>query len=258
MMMSLTPLYDHTTTETRSMRFLIFGGTGPTGIALIRKALEVYPASTVFVYARSPQKVPADLYRHPSISIITGELAELDKVEAALAGRNVNHDETNENETKPIDIVISALGPTGPFHASGCPIANFYEKLIDLMAKHSVKRLLVLCTASYPDSHDKFSLATYTIVKTVSTLAYTAYADFKKVGEVVTQKGTEKELLWTVVRVPVLTNQDLEEVVAGYVGDGTTGNVLARKGFAAFCIGEIEKKEWIGKAPIISNANGCV
>ena len=240
------------------MRLLIFGGTGPTGIALIRKALEVYPTCTVFVYVRSPQKVPADLYQHPSISIITGQLAELDKVEAALAGRNINHDETNEDETRPVDIVLSTLGPTGPLHASGCPIAKFYEDLIDLMAKQLVKRLLVLCTASYPDPHDKFSLTTYTIVKTVSTLAHTAYADFKKVGEVVTQKGTEKDLLWTVVRVPVLTNQDLEEVVAGYVGDGTTGNVLARKGFAAFCIGEIEKKEWIGKAPMISNANGCI
>jgi len=240
------------------MRFLIFGGTGPSGIALIRKSLEVYPASTVLVYVRSPQKVPADLSQNPSVIIIAGELAELDKVEAALAGRNANHNEINEDETNPVDVVLSALGPTGPFHSSGCPIAKFYEQLIDLMAKHLVKRLLVLCTASYPDPHDKFSLTTYTIVNTVSTLAHSAYADFKEVGQVVTQRGTEKGLLWTVVRVPILTKQDSEDVVAGYVGDGMTGNVLARKGFAAFCIGEIEKKEWIGKAPMISNTNGFI
>jgi len=240
------------------MRFLVFGGSGPSGIALIRKALEVYPDSTIYIYVRSPQKIPEDLSGNPSVVVIHGSLTELDKVEAALLGRTVDDDKHPSHEIgssgSPIDVVLSALGPTGPLHSFNRPITKFYESLIDLMAKHSVKRLLVLCTPSHPDPNDRHSLVMFGIVSTVSTLAYPAYAEFRDVGEMVRKKGEEKGLEWTVVRVPILTDQDWEGVVAGYVGDGKTGSVLARKAFAAFCIGEIEKKEWVGKAPIISNA----
>lgn len=229
------------------MRVLIFGCTGPCGIALTRKVLQVYPSSAIVLYARSPHKIPEDLASHPSVSIIPGELSELDKVEAALS-------ETTTDGTKqqPVDLVLSALGPTGPLHSAAHPIAKFYEALTDLMHKHAVKRLIVLCTASYPDPQDKFSLMTYAIVTTVKVLAHTAYAEFRAVGEGVRASAERNGLEWTLVRVPLLTNGESEEVVAGYVGDGKVGNCLPRKAFAAFCVGEIEKREWVGKAPFIS------
>ena len=40
-------------------------------------------------------------------------------------------------------------------------------------------------------------------------------------------------------------------LVAGYVGDGKTGNALTKKAFAAFCVAEVEKREWVRKAPFI-------
>lgn len=240
------------------MRILIFGGSGPSGIALIRKALEVYHDSTLYIYVRSPQKIPEDLTGDSSVVIIHGSLTELDKVEAALLGKTVIDDKDSSNENgnsgNPVDVVLSALGPTGPFHSLDRPITKFYESLIDIMAKHSVKRLVVLSTPSHLDPNDQCSLVMFGIVSTVSTLAYPAYAEFRDVGEMIRRKGEEKGLEWTIVRVPILTNQDWEGFVAGYVGDGKTGSVLARKAFAAFCIGEIEKKEWVGKAPFISNA----
>lgn len=238
------------------MRLLIFGGTGPSGIALIRKTLEVYPSSTIHLYVRSPHKVPVDLAQHTSISIICGEITDLDSVEAALLCRPTTVDKDDE-DTQPVDVVLSALGPTGPFHSPNRPFSKFYESLMGLMSKHSVRRLIILCTASYSDPQDKFNPITYGLVTTVSMFAYTAYADFRAIGEVVRATGDSNKLEWTLVRVPVLTNNESEEVVAGYVGDGKTGNLLSRKGFAAFCIHEIEKREWIGKAPFISSVSNC-
>jgi len=71
------------------------------------------------------------------------------------------------------------------------------------------------------------------------------------VGEVIRTKGDALD--WTIVRLPILTNIDSEEVVAGHVGDGKTGIYLSRKAYAAFTVHEVEKKEWVKEAPLISS-----
>lgn len=217
-------------------RFLILGATGPSGILLVRKAFEVYPDATIVIYARSPEKVPEDLANNASVTVIKGTLEELDKAEAAVQG---------------VDAVISALGPL-PSHPSNTPIATFYGHLIDYMHKYNVKRLIVLSTASSKDPNDKFNLKYAALIAGVRILSNAAYREIVAIGEIMRTKGVDLD--WTMVRVPILTNADTEGVVAGYVGDGKTGTILARKAFAAFSIGEIEKREWVQKAPLISNA----
>jgi hypothetical protein len=121
------------------------------------------------------------------------------------------------------------------------------------MSKHSVKRLVVLCTAAYSDPLDKFNPITYGIANFVRLFAHTAFADFRAVGEVVKANGDRNKLEWTVVRVPVLTNDSGDVFVAGYVGDGKTGNLLSRKAFARFVSEEMGGRAWVGKAPFISS-----
>lgn len=264
---------------TKHLRFIVFGGTGPCGLLLIRKAIQVYPKCTVIVYARSPQKIPDDLTSLGQVKVVTGTLEELDKVEKAFTAiadseLDTTSAEGNTTSTSPqVDVVLSALGPPvikGITYPANHPIATFYDHLIDIMFKYHVKRLIVMCTASHPDPKDKYSgnPLTYGIITTVKTFAHNAYAEFKEVGNVIRRKGGEaaegekensgggadvgdSKLDWTLVRVPVLTNQDKEDVIPGYVGDGKTGNALTRKTFAAFCIGEVEKREWVKKAPYI-------
>lgn len=218
-------------------RFLILGATGPAGIALVRKTLETYPDCTIVIYARSPDKMPEELRNHASISIIKGTLEELDVAETAVQG---------------IDVILSALGPLTR-HPSNTPIATFYGHLIDFMHKYEVKRFILLGTASSVDPNDKFSWKYAAMIRTVRTFAPSAYAEIVAIGEVVRSKGADLD--WTMVRVPVLTNANTEDVLAGYVGDGKVGTVLSRKAFAAFVVGEVEKREWIQKAPMISNAS---
>lgn len=217
------------------MRFLILGATGPAGILLVREALEAYPESTVVIYARSPAKVPEDLLANKSIVVIQGQLDDKEAIAKALEG---------------VDVVLSALGPLAR-HPSGNPLAKGYSYVIAGMHKHDIKRIIVLGTASIVDNHDKPSLKFKLLVRGVSTLAHNAYTDIVAVGETIRTEGADLE--WTIVRVPFLTNKDTKGVIAGYIGDGA-GTVLARRAYAAFSVAEIEKREWVQKAPLISNA----
>ncbi|KJA27808.1 hypothetical protein HYPSUDRAFT_34956 [Hypholoma sublateritium FD-334 SS-4] len=217
------------------MRFLVLGGTGPSGIELIRKTFALYPNAQVVVYVRSPQKIPEDLINNPALIVVQGLLEDLDKIETAVVG---------------IDAVVSALGPIYG-QPSNTPIATFYDHLIDLLHKHNIRRLIVLGTASFADPHDKPSVRFAALVRGVKLLANSMYKDIVAIGIVITTKGADLD--WTIVRVPVLTNAETEDVVAGYIGDKEIGVMLARKAFAAFVIGEVEKREWVKKSPMISN-----
>ncbi|KAF9458742.1 NAD-P-binding protein [Collybia nuda] len=222
------------------MRILILGATGPTGILVIRQALKEYQLCTIVLYVRSPEKVPNDLLQNPSIIIIEGQLDNHEMLSKAIEG---------------VDIVVSALGPSvkkGPFHPSGTPLANAYLGIIEIMHQYQVKRLICLGTASITDPSDKFNLAFSVLVNGVATLARNAYKDVVAIGENIRTKGADLD--WTIVRVPILTQTESTGVIAGYVGDGKTNTFLARLGFASFVIREIEKKEWVRKAPLICSS----
>jgi len=119
------------------------------------------------------------------------------------------------------------------------------------MNKHNIKRIILLGTASISDSKDKFSLVFKLLIAGVRLGAYNAYSDMVAIGQVIHTKGNALD--WTIVRVPVLTNNESEDVVAGHIGDGKTGASLSRKAFAAFTVREVEKREWVKEAPLISS-----
>jgi len=217
------------------MRFLILGATGPSGILLVRKTLEIYPEATIVIFARSPDKVPQDIAQNSAVTIIKGELTDLDTLSVAIQGVNV---------------VLSALGPLAT-HPAGNIIATFYGHLIDLMIKSNIKRIIVLGTGSILDSKDKYSLIFTPLRASVRLAAYNAYTDNVAVGEVIRSKGDVLD--WTIVRVPILTNKESEEAVAGYIGDGKTGTFLSRKAYAAFTVHEVENTGWIKESPLISS-----
>ncbi|KAF9817471.1 hypothetical protein IEO21_03428 [Rhodonia placenta] len=214
------------------MKLLILGGTGPAGIKLVEEALA--HGHTVVVYARSPGKLLESISQNAAVTVIEGQLTDVENVIRALEG---------------VDAILSALGP-GASHPGNTPLAHAYELLIAAMKQHGVKRLIALGTASIKDGSDKFSLAYTAMITGVSLFAHSAYKDIVAIGETI--RGQGKELDWTIARVPILTNNDTREVVAGYVGDGVTKTTLSRAGFAAFMVEELEKNEWVKKAPLIT------
>jgi nucleoside-diphosphate-sugar epimerase len=244
------------------MRVLVLGGTGAMGILMIRRALA--EGHLVTIYARNPSKLPegmlvlysftsdttnishqqTDISSHESVIINKGELTDEDSLRYSM--RNV-------------DAILSNLGPgTTPSHfpgahPSGKPLAKAYSTILRLMKEPDVacKRIILLGTVSIPDPADKRDFTIWTLVQGVKVTAYDAYADEVAIGELFRTEGTGVE--WTIVRVPLLTNIESEETIAGYVGDGKTGAFLSRAGFAAFCVEELERKEWLMKVPVISS-----
>jgi len=218
------------------MRVLILGATGAAGVLLIQEALAA--SHTVLIYARSPEKLPEQTRSHPRVTVHKGELNDREALLSAM---------------KEVDAVLSALGPSvsrGPLHPKGTPLARAYSLIIELMRIQGVRRLLALGTASITDPNDKFSLRMSVLVTGVATLAHTAYEDVVAIGKTIRTQGNDLD--WTIVRVPLLSGSDDKNFVAGYVGDGKTGTCLARAGFASFVVQELEKNEWVKKAPLIT------
>ncbi|KAH9066964.1 NAD(P)-binding protein [Lactarius deliciosus] len=206
------------------MRVVILGGTGPSGILLIEEALAAQ--HTIVVYARNPQKLPVHLSKHPEITIVKGELQDAAALATALAGARAVLRE---------------------------PIAHGYAVVLEAMRRAGVKRLIALGTTSTKDELDKFSIA-YSVMATVVFIgARSMYRDIVTAGEVIRES---EDIDWTIVRVPILKNDKNREVRAGYVGDGGAGAAytLARQGFAAFVLQELDKGEWIKRAPLITSA----
>jgi putative NADH-flavin reductase len=217
------------------MRIVVLGGTGPSGILLIEEALAA--KHIIVVYARNPQKLPAHLNKHPDITIIKGELEDSKTLDTALAGA---------------DAVLSALGPSFG-NPSGTPLARGYAALLEAMRRQGVKRLIALGTPSIKDEqNDKSSVVYSMMVNTVAYFARSAYKDIVAVGEVI--RACE-DIDWTIVRVPMLKNERNREVRVGYIGDdgAGAGYTLARLGFAVFVLRELEKGEWIKRAPLVTS-----
>lgn len=183
-----------------------------------------------------------EISSHESVIVVKGELTDEDSLRHSM--RNV-------------DAILSNLGPgTTPSHfpgahPSGTPLAKGYSLILRLMKEPGIacKRIILLGTVSISDPADKRDLAIWTLVQGVKVTAHDAYADVVAIGETVRREGEGIE--WTIVRVPLLTKSESEEVIAGYVGDGKMGTHVSRAGFAAFCIEELTRREWVMKAPMI-------
>ena len=219
------------------MRILIFGATGPSGILLVRKCLDIYPDAKLVLYVRSPGKLPRDITENPAVLIVEGLLDNNEAMTTAMES---------------VEVVLSALGPTGPIYPSDTPLARGYANIISIMRQQSVQRLICLGTPSIRDPSDHFSLKFELLIQGVNVLAHNAYKDIVAIGNTIRSSDID----WTIARVPILTNNPSMEVVAGYVGDGEGRAYLSRAGFASFVVGEVGKREWIQKAPLVSSKDG--
>lgn len=218
------------------MRLLVLGATSPTGILLVKEALEVIPTTSIILYVRSPSKIPSEISNNQSVTVIQGELNEKDKLSNSLVG---------------VDAILSALGPpSAGNHPADLPLKRAYETLLSLMRKHGVKRLIALGTGSMVAPEDKFSLMFSLVVFYIKNFVPTAYKDIVAFGKVI---SAADDLDWTIVRVPYLTDKPNREVVAGFIGDPKVGTSLARAGYGAFCVQELLHPQWIRKMVAISS-----
>jgi len=214
------------------MRILVLGGTGAAGILVIEEALAAN--HIVVIFARSPEKLPAHITSHRDVIVIKGELTDSETISKAMEG---------------VDAVLSVLGPSA-WHPSDTPLAHGYRQVLEVMRQHSVKRLIALGTASIKDKSDKFTWTYSAFVWTVALFAHNAYKDIVAVGDAIREsEGVD----WTIARVPLLSNDEKKDWVAGYLGDGKINAVLSRAALAAYMLQELQNLEWVKKAPMITS-----
>lgn len=221
------------------MKILVLGSTGPCGLLIVQEAIGAQ--HTIILLVRSPHKLPEWIQTHPSITVVEGQLTDIELIDNTIQG---------------VDAVISALGPpatvtSGITYPSDKPLAHAYSLVVEAMKKHGVRRLILLGTASMKDNHDKFSVVFATLVTGVAVFAHNAYRDVVAIGEIVREQGDTLD--WTIARVPVLNNDRDKEIVVGYIGDGHVKPKLSRSGFASFVLEELERGDWVHKAPMISS-----
>jgi putative NADH-flavin reductase len=209
------------------MKIAIFGATGKTGQHLVRQALD--KGYSVTALARSPGKMGIE---HANLTIIQGDALDLAAVEKVVAGA---------------DAVASVLGPS----KGAAPLTNtrFIENIISAMKSAGVRRLVSASGAGVGDALDTPGFVDKLIKFLLKTSARSMYEDMLTMASTIRTSDLE----WTLVRVPMLTDDEQNgNIKVGYLGKGV-GMRLSRADMAAFILGQVESKDYVQKAPVISN-----
>jgi putative NADH-flavin reductase len=209
------------------MKLAIFGGTGRTGQHLVQLALE--QGHEVTVLARNPAKITQ---QPPNLSVVTGDVKDRARVEQVLAGANA---------------ALSVLGP-----ASNRPVREVSQGMANILAAmqaQGVRRLIITAGAGVADPRDTPNLFNHVMNFLLKRMAANVLADMTQAVELV--RASDRD--WTVVRLPMLTDDPKSgHVRVGYVGQGM-GPRIARAGVAAFLLRQVTDQTCLRQSPAISN-----
>lgn len=209
------------------MKITIFGATGKTGAHLVEQALAAGHA--VVALTRTPSKLAIAGER---LIVVQGEIANPVHVAQAVQGA---------------DTVISVLGPTS--NAPDFQVSLGTANILAAMQAQGVRRLIVSTGAGVRDPHDTPKLFDKAIVALLQVVSKNVYADMQRVVETV--RASDRD--WTIVRVPMLTDDTKKGTVrVGYVGNGI-GTRITRADMADFMLKQLQDNTYLRQAPAISN-----
>lgn len=207
------------------MKLAIFGATGPTGIELVKQALNQGHAVTAFV--RDPARLTIEDER---LAVVTGDAFDPASVAEAVQGQ---------------DAVVCALGAGRELKKTTVRTTGTIN-IISGMHKHNVKRLIVVTAMGTGESWDTLSLFNKFFY---ATLLKNTREDHE------TQEIAVKEsaLDWTIVRPSGLTDTPRTGIYD--VGENIPGTTtrIARADVADLIMKELEQNALVGKAVTITN-----
>lgn len=209
------------------MKIAVFGASGKTGVCILEQALAAGHQVTAF--ARDPSKI---LIQHPNLSILQGSVEQADRVEAAIAGQ---------------EAVISVLGVSRNSPKGILTIAA--QNIIQLMKKEGILRLVVLTGAGVRDPQDEPNI----LDQIMKVLLIMFAGDLLRDSEKAAQLILESELVWTLVRVPVLTNgSKTGKYRVGYLGRNA-GMSISRQDVADFILKQLTDAAYPCQAPVVTS-----
>ncbi|MBA3872273.1 MAG: SDR family oxidoreductase [Anaerolineae bacterium] len=208
------------------MKIAIFGGTGKTGQHLVQQALDA--GHEVVMLARTPSNFTI---RHPKLTVLQGDILDAEHVEAVIQGT---------------DAVMSVLGPRS--NKPEFVISQGIDHILNAMKQHNVRRIIISAGAGVRDPLDKPKFIDHLFGFLLNLLSKNAVEDMKQV----VAKVRDSDRDWSVIRVPMLTDQPPQGTLKiGYVGDITSR--LSRADMAAFMLKQLDDDTYLKKAPAISN-----
>lgn len=209
------------------MKLTIFGATGRTGKLLLQQALGA--GHQVVAFARTPSKLGIE---HEHLDVVQGDVQDSQQVAAALAGT---------------EVVLSVLGPTS--NEPTYEVSKGMGNIMAAMDQHGVRRLIQTVGAGVGDLNDKPGLFDKGIKVMLKLASRHVYEDMVRVNDAI----RASDLDWTLVRVPMLTDDPpTGDVKVGYLGEGV-GSRISRANIAAFVLKQVDDNTYLRQAPVISN-----
>jgi putative NADH-flavin reductase len=208
------------------MKLAIFGATGRTGLRLVEQALDA--GHEVVAFSRTPGKLALEQER---LSVVHGDLQDPDQVSRAITGA---------------DAVLSVLGPTNS--RPTYEVSQGIDKILAAMHENNVRRLIQSVGAGVGDPRDDPGLFDRAIKLLLKLVSRYVYEDMLRVAIQI----RASDLDWTLVRVPMLTDDPpAGDLRIGYLGQGV-GSRVSRADLAAFMLQEVAANRYLRQAPVIS------
>lgn len=233
---------------------LVFGATGPSGLAFLEKAVTI-PDIQLLIYARNPSKIPNSLLLHPQLTVLpgSGSITDGAAIQDAIALLHQN------------DVIVSFLGPPAsqimawinPFsqEGKGPVFADAYSIMVDAMKRVGVRRIFALGTFSIVEKEDRRDFKALAIVWIVRLLFNRGWRNMVEIGKFFDSVPLQ-EIDWTVFRVGLLFDGEPQAVTDGYLGDGNTTSSIRRSELADWLVGQIttQDSKWVGRKPMVSTS----
>jgi uncharacterized protein YbjT (DUF2867 family) len=217
-------------------KLLIIGGSGRTGLHLLKQAVE--RGHAVRALARKPEAVKAPT----GVELVKGTPERLDDLREAMKGTEAVIVAHNNSRASDNPWAKQINSPTF--------MTDSARNVLSVMGEQHVKRVVFVSTVGVGDSWTTVPLAFRTFIR-LSNIKI-GYADHDGVDALARQSGMD----WTLVRAVGLSDKaDLGPLHTTEVGGAKPGTFsVSRAEVARFCLDCVEKNEWLRRAPIIWNS----
>lgn len=213
------------------MNITVFGATGAIGALTVDELLA--HGHTVTAYARNPAKVPGTWRER--VRVVIGEMSDAEAIDNAVAGA---------------DAVVSALGPTMDRKATGLPLVEGTQHILEAMRRRGITRYIGHGTPSILDPREKPTVQTRLIGFMGRALLPRAYKELLGMTDLITSSG----LTWTIVRFTAPKDGPAKGTLrVGFYGTDKIGFPVTRADIATFTAAQVEDGTYASAAPAISN-----
>ncbi len=210
-------------------KIAVFGASGRTGKLFTELALK--SGNEVKALVRDPSKFGM---QHSNLQVIQGDTADPIKVEETIRGTEAV-----------IDLIGPGKGSSPELQRTST------RNILHAMGQNHVKRLILLASLPFGilDPNDKPTFMNRFMMFMAKNLMGTMVQDAKEHIDLIKQR----EMDWTVVRAPMLSDQSSQGPYrVGYLNE-STGKSASRSDVAVFILDVLMNDKYVKQMPLISS-----